>query len=534
MSISPSLRSLLASVLLAAASLAAIGEEPVLITSTATTIEGSASILVRVFYGRDELKGPAGGVEVFINRRSVGRSPYSDPALLPGTYLIGVAVPGYRSRETTLVVEERRDYELVFSLEKAMGFVFVEVTPPDAEIIADDKSWGSGIIELPEGLREIRARRFGYVDGSVLVNVVDGATSQAAIVLEAATFTLSQLSANRTTFNPANAGPFGTLRLEFRVGSFGSGRLDIRDENDTIVFTRDFSSFETWNQRLIWNGRDSKGRILEDGTYVARLVAGPLRKEESRGSEAAGLERSLELSIDSTQIARPYGGPGGRAGLVYLPETHPSPTGLGSVDVSGGWDFATGRTGFGISATWSSGLPIIGLSAESSVEAASSADLRLGAGLVWPLLAEGRFAAALASRLAADLSSGSSAILGGNIALPLSLDLAGAGASLLPSLGFAPALSASWALSGGSVALGAALQAGLSLAASAWRTGASASLDFSGIEAGRPTYSGIGLALEGRIVLDPSPLVISASLIEGLDAGGLSSLRFEVGLGLYF
>lgn len=143
------------------------------VETTATTVEGAASLTVRVFGETGELKGAFGGARVYVNRAYVGTAPWSAATMAPGTYLMGVEADGYRPQEFAIVLQEKTSYVVTMVLERRTGFLSTRVEPADAEVLIDGKSARPGLVELPTGAHELRVRRFAFVEECFTVHVAE-------------------------------------------------------------------------------------------------------------------------------------------------------------------------------------------------------------------------------------------------------------------------------------------------------------------------------------------------------------------------
>ncbi|MEI6876070.1 MAG: hypothetical protein WCL50_13175 [Spirochaetota bacterium] len=343
---------------------------------------------------------------------------------------------------------------------------------------------------------------------------------------------MSEFAISRPSFNPANSGPLGMLQISFRVSSYGSGVLEILDDREKTVFSRSLPGFETWQQSLIWDGRDPEGGILDDGKYEIRLKTFALGQE---ATEAKPLSR--EVIIDSRSIARPYGSGGALAGLSYFPEVGSIPAGLGTFDVAAAWNYSRRGALVSISGSWSTESLLFGLSARSSFASADLTTADLEAGLVWPLEGASLLDFALAGSLGSAVDAAGTWSFRGLFLAPALLqfpEIPDAKAITL-SIGLAPGFSLVW--KAGQQAPGLALEAesGLALATSSWKLGLSARSSLAGLERFTPTWSGLSAAIEGRLVLAPSPLVVFTSLSASLSpAGEIGDGTLAAGLGFWF
>ena len=193
--------------------------------------------------------------------------------------------------------------------------------PPEAEI-----NFGSSWLpagkrhEITAGSHIFRLRAFGSEEKSVEVNIKRGKTTGLSVILKEVDFSLSNLEASRSAFNPRNPGLLGSVRIRFRISSPGSGWAVIIDSQNQIMMYRHFGTFTTWEQGFDWEGRDQQGVPLPDGTYTMRIHAEGARYGERESAE-------LKLKIDSSMVPRFRSLWSGSAGLLYAPAPEILPRG---------------------------------------------------------------------------------------------------------------------------------------------------------------------------------------------------------------
>jgi len=235
-------------------------------------------------------------------------------------------------------------------------------------------------------------------------------------------------------------------------------------------------------------------------------------------------------------VARPRGSWAGLPGLAYLPDPGPSPKGLGMVDATAAWDGILGIPAASITGTWSAGILSMGLSATETFTSGSQTVSKASLGIIYPLAADSFLKMGLGGRISIEADSNSLNVEG-NFLFPLTLSPTGVdnAAAILPLGGLVPGLSLAWTAGGSQPRVGLELGAGTSLGTGAWLLGLSAKTGLSGIEVLAPSWAGLDWLVEGRLVIGPSPLTVSAfvagrmeslSLPQGLSAG--------LGLGLWF
>lgn len=517
MSVLPVLAAMLATSL----SARTFAEEAVVVNTRALPAGSSSTLLVRAFAGSSEFTSTIDGATVSIDRRAAGTTPYSLSSVDAGTWLVGVAAKGYRPEELRLSVTDGIAYEVIFHLQRAVGLLSVGVSPPQAELLVDGETRRPGLLTLPTGYHNLSARLFGYESVSTTALVPDRGIGVAELVLRPALFAVTDFAATRRTMNPANAGPFGRNELSFRVTGPGSARLSILDANGDEVFSKDFGQLETWNQSVAWTGRDQSGTPLPDGSYEARLSA-----TSPNGIVTA---KDLEIELDSSLVARPFGATGGLAGLALLPLPSSSPALLGAADAG----IASGITPFSPSVRMGirAAAPDFGVGVEAQGSLSGWDSFRLGFELPLRGWVPG-FGAAFGLNYGLD----DTLLFRSVLVLPLFSDLASAPAAR-PAFfaGVAPGLGIAWALSSGNPQLRPDVSAGIALASDRLVAGLSLRGTAADLLAGQLAFGGLAVAAEGRYLLPSTPFTVSVAAIEYFSAK-LVPLATEIscGLGLWF
>jgi hypothetical protein len=522
--------------LIAAGPLAASGFEsgPPSVSTEATGLADRSALEVRVFGDSGELEGLYGGAEVFLDNDSLGWAPCASESIRPGTYRIRVSAPGYYPASIIMSLSAKTRYKLRFSLAPVTGLVEIELAPADASILIDGVERSPGIFELKAGKHRLVARRFAYEEKSCSFEVAPLAATRLSISLEKAAFSVSELSSSRQAFNPRNAAHFARTDLSFRVSSYGSGRLEIRDESGALVCEKDFDSFATWLQEARWDGRSPDGKVLPDGVYTAILRAS---SQEEGPTDARSEERRAELRIDSSLVVEPFGTAAANKGLLYSGDPRPLSPGvlgleLGAVANLG----ASSAPAFSLSAVYGAGGFDFGAALALEPQGNGS-DLDAAASLRASFLPNSS-TAAVAFQLRGLYSSGASPLApgfetgaqAGRFALEASLPLALVAGPF--RLGLAPGYLAAFPSGSAEEFEGRLLLgSGLWLSGKRYEAGVSArlfALPAFPLSLASPVYA----ALEGRWLLDPSPLLLSGSLVGAFEPGADSSFRLCIGLGL--
>jgi hypothetical protein len=297
------------------------------------------------------LRSEPTGARVYINGIERGLTPLFLENISPGFYSIRITKEGYEDRRFRVTVEASGRLLVSITLEKARGLVLIRVdrsagSPPEEKlplipvIIADGEKVSGPVLNLPVGWRTIRVRAFGWEEAVKTVYVSRGYTRELPLELVPASFRLSGATLSRRRFNPANAGSLGTTELEFEVSAAGYGMVTIEDVQGDRVFSRDLTVFDTWSQKLLWDGRSRNGQALPDGSYRILIETWSVPWDNS---EPIYQKAELSVLIDSSISIHPISVLSGLGGLLFapVPETIPR----GSFQMEGGLLFGRAPAG---------------------------------------------------------------------------------------------------------------------------------------------------------------------------------------------
>ncbi len=256
---------------------------------------GDGSVILELVTEPDE-------ADVFLNQRFYGSTPLQLDDLDAGTYLLQIRKRGFH--EETRWIELRPDSRLTMNidLEPITGYLSVEMSPEDAELILDGDRMKERVAELPVGSYLLRVTAFGYEPYLERITIREDRTTRVRAELEPAPFRISGLSPGRAVFNPRNPGALSRLRISFEVTGPGSGEAVITGPAGDTVFRREFPAFTEREQSFVWEGTGTGGEPLPEGEYritvsgsgsVAGTAAG------SREIAAVGIDYSRELRYRS-------------------------------------------------------------------------------------------------------------------------------------------------------------------------------------------------------------------------------------------
>ena len=275
-----------------------------------------------------------GGARVYIDGIEMGRTPIYLNNLRPGPYFVRLEKEGRQERRFRVFVRSGSVTNVSIEMREALGRVLLKIQPdqqsPGPDILplkpgisVDGAVYPGAAMELPVGFRTIVVRAFGWEEVSTTLYVENESYRELEFFLKPAPFKLSGGGVNRLRFNPANAGSLGTTTLSYDVSASGRGSFTVLDSGGQTVFVRELGPYESWFQSVDWDGRDSNGKILADGTYtmIVKAVSNPW-------DDSAPVEASLsrEVILDSTRVIFPLSLASGRSGLLFaaLPATLPA------------------------------------------------------------------------------------------------------------------------------------------------------------------------------------------------------------------
>ncbi|MDR2210771.1 MAG: PEGA domain-containing protein [Spirochaetaceae bacterium] len=275
------------------------------------------------------------GAKVFINGIERGTTPLLIQSIQTGEYTIRVSKEGYVDRRFKVLIRRQSRVEVSVTLEETRGQVLVEIRrDPDAasslplfpRILVDGApvnspsppGTGEGL-SVPAGWRVIAVEAFGWERISKSIYVQEGSVQRLEFVLRPAPFVLSNPTLKKSRINPKNPGKLGMAELHFGVTGPGGGTLEVLDSGGGVIHTQILGPFSTWQQMILWNGRDLSSVPVPDGDYTIRLSLWGEGQEDRQTAE-------LPLRIDSFLEMRTLTISSGSPGLLLAasPEVLPA------------------------------------------------------------------------------------------------------------------------------------------------------------------------------------------------------------------
>lgn len=288
-------------------------------------------------------------VEVYLDGVYLGRTPLSVPSVEPGLRRLFLYKDGYYPKALRVRAETGKEFSVYAEMRRVTGIVSVRGAPEGAEFEVAGTTTRDTLLILPEGSHLLTIRAFGFEEKTVAVTVDRRFPREVDGTLARAVFSVASFRASRAAFNPLNPAGLGTVTFAFRAAARGAGIVTITDDSGTEVARFPVGPFATWDQGVVWDGRDGAGTALPDGRYRAVLRAWSL--PEAGNPDAASVPE-LEASVRIDRgIAYPYHEPyPGIASIGAVPSAGTLPAGALSLAC----DLAVFRDGpaLGISGTY--------------------------------------------------------------------------------------------------------------------------------------------------------------------------------------
>ena len=278
------------------------------------------------------------GATVYIDGIDRGTTPYSNSSIRPGEYRIRVIKDGYAERRLNITVRRGSRIEINVDLEEIRGTVILEFRldpsassslPFNPRVYVDGDSINTRNffsffsseqrINLVEGWRTITVEAFGWERVTRNVYVSEGSYQRVIFYFTPAVFSMSGASLWKKRFNPRNPGALGTTEINFTVSAPGVGTLEVFTSDGELIKTNALAPFSDFQQKAVWDGRDSNGAMAVDGTYILKLTVWDDESEKKQNAEFA-------VDVDSSMIIRPHTIISGSSGLLYaaIPEALPA------------------------------------------------------------------------------------------------------------------------------------------------------------------------------------------------------------------
>ncbi len=271
-------------------------DEPVPdIKTESVDLAGNSALLVRSAMKQ---------VDVWLDMSYKGTVPVDLNGLKPGKYILLVKKIGYYDRTLILTLAANTRTTVTVELQLITGFINFKTDIGTAFLDTGIAKFDEGLIELAAGKHTFTIRAFGYQDQELDVFVPERATYDLSVTMEKALFEVSEFSLPTSGFNPRNSGIKGKASIYFYVTAPGFARLSVVDKDGNTVHEARLGPFDTWEQDVSWDGKDTEATQVPDGAYTVTLEVEP----------GSGIHAEQELftfngtiQVDSTIILVPRG-----------------------------------------------------------------------------------------------------------------------------------------------------------------------------------------------------------------------------------
>ncbi len=246
---------------------------------------------------------------VYIEGNLAGSTPLILKDLPPSFYGIQVQKAGYRPLSFSVTLKTGIRTRIQLELEPAYGTLSLENAPPECQVYVGGTLVSERNVTLPAGRYRVVVKRFGYEDIVSQITIQEGKTTEIPFPWKRVPLSVSRFTVAPSRIHPENR--TGPVRISFWISSPAETTLRIQDGSGKTMWARRIPEPDTPFQQVNWDGRDSNGNPLPDGTY--RLILQVQRADTS-------MELSKEITIDR-KIRDPLPSTfSGLSGLLFVPD----------------------------------------------------------------------------------------------------------------------------------------------------------------------------------------------------------------------
>lgn len=211
--------------------------------------------------------------EVYINNSYQGRTDLEITSLSEGTYNLEVRKDGYEPGLYKVKVKRGYGYTYSIKLRKLYGYIELKNLSTGSEVYVDGERKSGTRFEADVGTHEVSIRRFGYREAYHKVTVKSHETVFVDANLKPIDFSLESFSISRDTINPDYSGILNKCEISFYVTANGSAEVFVEDFNGEKIWSHKYTSFKTWENTIVWDGKNSEGQLVPDGLYSVGIIA---------------------------------------------------------------------------------------------------------------------------------------------------------------------------------------------------------------------------------------------------------------------
>ena len=289
------------------------------------------------------------GATVFIDGVERGTTPFTVSSMRSGEYTIRITKEGYAERRFNVVIRQDSRLEALLDLEESRGQVVLELHIDTAALtlltLNPQLSIDGAAFPLPDftagpvyqhtyslraGWRTITIDAFGWERINRRIFIEEDSIQTLELFLTPAEFNISNAVLRRERFNPYNSGALGRTEINFTVSAPGRGLLELFDPQGVMIYSQALEHFNTWQQQVVWDGRNDSGIIVSDGTYTIKLSTWGEDADEAESTElniehSRTVQHSWTVLVDSSLVLRPLSIASASAGVFFAasPETLP-------------------------------------------------------------------------------------------------------------------------------------------------------------------------------------------------------------------
>jgi hypothetical protein len=257
------------------------------------------------------------GAEVYLNGAYRGVTPLKIYTQKEGFYTLDLHKDGCLPLSKTIYYPGHY-IRYIYNMTQLYGALQVSVEPEEAAILFNSETIQNRLsTQVPAGLNELEVSAFGYETYREQIDVAENSLTVRHIRLEKAAFTISSIDIGRGLFDPLKPGPSGKIIVTVSTTNIGTGEARIINEQNQVVY-RLLLRFDSRTRQFSWNGRDSDGVPLPDGTYSLVIEA-----QSEYGQLPISRERKITIHRTDEIYVRSLWS--GSAGLLYAssPEVLP-------------------------------------------------------------------------------------------------------------------------------------------------------------------------------------------------------------------